>query len=356
MSGSPIGPSGSGRRRRSRATSAAERDHRRGTRDGCRGDPSRLRLPGRAGVLRPRPSRKPVSSSSGRRVRDRRPGRQGQCAARSRCGRRSGRARERWSHLRERPARRRQRSSPRPSRSASRCSSRPPPAAAVAGCVRSPAPPPCRPRSPPARPRRRPHSATARCTSSARSIRLATSRSSCSVTSAERSWLSANATARSSGGTRSWSRRPRLPGCERRSALDLHAAAVPRSRRRSGSTTLRRPSSCSTRAAVWFLEMNTRLQVEHGVTELVTDVDLVSEQLWIAAGRPLSSSGPRRGRGRRPIPTRHAIEVRISAEDPARDFTPAPGGSGAGRCRQARASGSTRRSGAGDRVPPTTIR
>jgi acetyl/propionyl-CoA carboxylase alpha subunit len=74
----------------------------------------------------------------------------------------------------------------------------------------------------------------------------------------------------------------------------------------------------------WFLEVNARLQVEHGVTELVTDLDLVAEQLWIAAGRPLSDRA--RGAAERALaPTRHAIEVRLAAEDPSRDFAPAPG-------------------------------
>ena len=74
----------------------------------------------------------------------------------------------------------------------------------------------------------------------------------------------------------------------------------------------------------WFLEVNARLQVEHGVTELVTDLDLVHEQLWIAAGRPLS---PRvlEAAAAAATPQRHAIEVRLSAEDPAHDFAPAPG-------------------------------
>jgi acetyl/propionyl-CoA carboxylase alpha subunit len=74
----------------------------------------------------------------------------------------------------------------------------------------------------------------------------------------------------------------------------------------------------------WFLEINTRLQVEHGVTELVADVDIVREQLWLAAGYPLSDRVISAA-GRATSPTRHAIEVRLSAEDPARDFAPTPG-------------------------------
>ncbi|MCK0112261.1 fused acetyl/propionyl-CoA carboxylase subunit alpha/methylmalonyl-CoA decarboxylase subunit alpha [Ornithinimicrobium sp. F0845] len=66
-----------------------------------------------------------------------------------------------------------------------------------------------------------------------------------------------------------------------------------------------------------FLEVNTRLQVEHPITEATTGVDLVRAQLHVAAGGRLE--------GERPVETGHAVEARLNAEDPDRDFAPAPG-------------------------------
>jgi acetyl-CoA carboxylase, biotin carboxylase subunit len=67
----------------------------------------------------------------------------------------------------------------------------------------------------------------------------------------------------------------------------------------------------------YFMEMNTRIQVEHCVTEEVTNFDLIKEQIKIAAGEPIS--------GQNYFPGMHAIECRINAEDPYHDFRPSPG-------------------------------
>jgi acetyl-CoA carboxylase biotin carboxylase subunit len=67
----------------------------------------------------------------------------------------------------------------------------------------------------------------------------------------------------------------------------------------------------------YFMEMNTRIQVEHPITEEVTDFDLIKEQIKVANGTEVS--------GRNYYPQLHAIECRINAEDPANDFRPSPG-------------------------------
>jgi acetyl-CoA carboxylase biotin carboxylase subunit len=67
----------------------------------------------------------------------------------------------------------------------------------------------------------------------------------------------------------------------------------------------------------YFMEMNTRIQVEHPITEEVVDYDLIQEQIKVAAGTPIS--------GKNYYPQLHAIECRINAEDPHNDFRPSPG-------------------------------
>ncbi|MDG1715099.1 acetyl-CoA carboxylase biotin carboxylase subunit [Lacinutrix sp.] len=67
----------------------------------------------------------------------------------------------------------------------------------------------------------------------------------------------------------------------------------------------------------YFMEMNTRIQVEHPITEQVIDFDLIREQILVAAGVPIS--------GKNYLPQLHSIECRINAEDPFNDFRPSPG-------------------------------
>ncbi|MGO4783872.1 acetyl/propionyl/methylcrotonyl-CoA carboxylase subunit alpha [Cryobacterium sp. W22_MBD10_FK3] len=96
-----------------------------------------------------------------------------------------------------------------------------------------------------------------------------------------------------------------------RSAADICAAAKYR-----GVATVEYLLSVD--GTISFLEVNTRLQVEHPVTEETTGVDIVAEQLRIAEGLPLSVTAT-------PAPTGHSIEFRINAEDAARGFLPTPG-------------------------------
>ncbi|MEQ8812865.1 MAG: acetyl-CoA carboxylase biotin carboxylase subunit, partial [Imperialibacter sp.] len=67
----------------------------------------------------------------------------------------------------------------------------------------------------------------------------------------------------------------------------------------------------------YFMEMNTRIQVEHPITEEVTDFDLIKEQIQVAAGVPIS--------GKNYFPKLHSMECRINAEDPGNGFRPSPG-------------------------------
>lgn len=109
------------------------------------------------------------------------------------------------------------------------------------------------------------------------------------------------------------------------------AALSPAQRARLGKTAVRAAQAVGYEGAgtieflldasghFYFMEMNTRVQVEHPVTELVSGVDIIKEQIRVAAGGPLSVS-------QRNIHfTGHAIECRINAENPARGFMPCPG-------------------------------
>jgi acetyl/propionyl-CoA carboxylase alpha subunit len=113
------------------------------------------------------------------------------------------------------------------------------------------------------------------------------------------------------------------PGIAPALRQDLHAAATRLGRAAGLENAATAEFLLDQDGNFWFLEVNTRLQVEHGVTELVAGIDLVVEQLRIAAGRPISADVVAAAR-QAADPRRHAIEARLSAEDPL-GFAPAPG-------------------------------
>ncbi|HYN83766.1 MAG TPA: carbamoyl phosphate synthase, partial [Pyrinomonadaceae bacterium] len=103
-----------------------------------------------------------------------------------------------------------------------------------------------------------------------------------------------------------------------REAMGEAAVRVARAARYVGAGTVEFLVSDTTRD-FYFLEMNTRLQVEHPVTEMVTGIDLVREQITVAAGAPLSF------RQEDVVMRGHAVECRVYAEDPEQNFMPSPG-------------------------------
>ena len=171
----------------------------------------------------------------------------------------------------------------------------------------------CRRRAPkPARP-----SATMRSISRNISKSRAISKSRCSATARATASISANATARCSAATRRSGKKRNSPAlnAEERARIGEICAKAIADLGYSGAGTI---EFLYENGEFYFIEMNTRLQVEHPVTEAITGIDLVHEQIRVASGGGLSvTQDDVRFHG-------HAIECRINAEDP-RTFAPSPG-------------------------------
>ena len=178
-------------------------------------------------------------------------------------------------------------------------------------------PPNCRPRCRPRAPKPRPPSATTPSTSRNISSARATSKSRCSATARATPSISASATARCSAAIRRcWRKAPRPRSTPQ--ARDIIGETVAKAMREIAYLGVGTVEFLYEDGKFYFIEMNTRIQVEHPVTEMITDIDLILEQIRIAAGAKLTlkqSDVEFRG---------HAIECRINAENPV-SFRPSPG-------------------------------